>query len=171
MAPATAGSTCWGSTGQPVLAALPGRVSYAGALAGRGVVVVDHGSTRTTYEPVTATVVVGTPVAAGSQVGTLQLTGSHCFPRTWTRGQQGVRAFWQGDVVWAMSFDITGPVSERTGERSTSAGVLAPFATVRRHRPTTGAVTGLGRDGLMVEETDYNRGARGVPASPCAFLA
>jgi hypothetical protein len=70
-----------GSTGQPVLAALPGSVTFAGPLAGRGVVVVDHGATRTTYEPVAATVTVGSPVGAGTQVGTLQLPGSHCFPR------------------------------------------------------------------------------------------
>jgi murein DD-endopeptidase MepM/ murein hydrolase activator NlpD len=70
-----------GTVGQPVLSALPGTVSYAGLLAGRGVVVVDHGPTRTTYEPVAATVAVGTPVAAGAQVGTLELAGSHCFPR------------------------------------------------------------------------------------------
>lgn len=70
-----------GRLGQPVDAALPGRVTYAGVLAGRGVVVVDHGSTRTTYEPVAAGVEVGTVIAAGEQVGTLQLDGSHCFPR------------------------------------------------------------------------------------------
>lgn len=70
-----------GVVGQPVRAALAGTVSFAGLLAGRGVVVVDHGATRTTYEPVTATVPVGTPVAAGAPVGTLALAGSHCFPR------------------------------------------------------------------------------------------
>ena len=63
---ATAASTCSARSGQPVLAALPGAVTYAGSLAGRGVVVVDHGATRTTYEPVAATVTVGTPVAAGT---------------------------------------------------------------------------------------------------------
>ena len=55
-APATAASTCSGTPGQPVRAALPGTVSFAGPLAGRGVVVVDHGATRTTYEPVAAAV-------------------------------------------------------------------------------------------------------------------
>ena len=70
-----------GTVGQPVLAALPGTVTYAGSLAGRGVVVVDHGATRTTYEPVTATVPVGASVAAGTPIGTLALAGSHCFPR------------------------------------------------------------------------------------------
>ena len=70
-----------GRPGQRVSAALAGRVTYAGRLAGRGVVVVDHGATRTTYEPVTASVRVGDRVAAGGLVGRLELFGSHCFPR------------------------------------------------------------------------------------------
>jgi murein DD-endopeptidase MepM/ murein hydrolase activator NlpD len=81
-----------GTVGQPVLAALPGTITFAGSLAGRGVVVVDHGATRTTYEPVAATVTVGTGVAAGAQIGTLELAGSHCFPRAclhwgWIEGE------------------------------------------------------------------------------------
>jgi murein DD-endopeptidase MepM/ murein hydrolase activator NlpD len=81
-----------GRVGQPVLSALPGTVTFAGSLAGRGVVVVDHGTTRTTYEPVTATVSVGTAVAAGTQIGTLDLASSHCFPRAclhwgWIEGE------------------------------------------------------------------------------------
>ncbi|MDX6374134.1 MAG: hypothetical protein QOD98_3122 [Nocardioidaceae bacterium] len=81
-----------GTVGQPVLAALPGRVTFAGSLAGRGVVVVNHGDTRTTYEPVAATVAVGASVAAGTRVGTLELAGSHCFPRAclhwgWIEGE------------------------------------------------------------------------------------
>lgn len=70
-----------GRPGQPVRTALPGQVSWTGTLAGRGVVVVDHGSTRTTYEPVEAAVPVGTEVLAGDRVGRLQIGGSHCFPR------------------------------------------------------------------------------------------
>ncbi len=70
-----------GNPGQRVRSALPGTVTYAGALAGRGVVVVDHGPTRTTYEPVAATVSVGDHVSAGHRLGSLQLIGSHCFPR------------------------------------------------------------------------------------------
>jgi murein DD-endopeptidase MepM/ murein hydrolase activator NlpD len=71
-----------GRPGQPVRAALPGRISFAGRLAGRGVVVVRHGVTRTTYEPVTASVSVGDVVAAGDVIGRLQVFGSHCFPRS-----------------------------------------------------------------------------------------
>jgi murein DD-endopeptidase MepM/ murein hydrolase activator NlpD len=81
-----------GHPGQTVATALPGTVTYAGMLAGRGVVVVDHGTTRTTYQPVSASVAVGTPVAAGDPIGTLDLPGSHCFPRTclhwgWIEGE------------------------------------------------------------------------------------
>ena len=70
-----------GLPGQPVLAALPGRVVFSGRIAGRGVVVVSHGDTRTTYEPVAATAPVGAPVATGAALGRLELVGSHCFPR------------------------------------------------------------------------------------------
>ena len=81
-----------GREGQTVRSALPGTVTYAGSLAGRGVVVVGHGATRTTYEPVTATVSVGDPVATGTPLGSLQLSGSHCFPRAclhwgWIEGE------------------------------------------------------------------------------------
>jgi murein DD-endopeptidase MepM/ murein hydrolase activator NlpD len=71
-----------GSPGQPVRSALPGTVTWAGVLAGRGVVVVDHGPTRTTYEPVDATVGVGDRVSAGDRIGRLSPVGSHCLPRT-----------------------------------------------------------------------------------------
>ncbi|HEX5862020.1 MAG TPA: M23 family metallopeptidase [Nocardioides sp.] len=80
------------SAGQQVRAALPGRVTFAGMLAGRGVVVVSHGDTRTTYEPVAADVAVGEPVAAGGRLGRLGGFGSHCFPLAclhwgWLRGE------------------------------------------------------------------------------------
>lgn len=65
---------------EAVHAVLPGTVTYAGVLAGRGVVVVDHGATRTTYEPVAATVHRGDVVAGGAVIGRLETVGSHCFP-------------------------------------------------------------------------------------------
>jgi murein DD-endopeptidase MepM/ murein hydrolase activator NlpD len=67
--------------GAVVRTALAGRVTFAGRLAGRGVVVVSHGARRTTYEPVTASVHVGDQLAAGAVIGRLELFGSHCFPR------------------------------------------------------------------------------------------
>ena len=71
-----------GRVGQPVSAVLAGRVVFAGQLAGRGVVVVDHGTTRTTYEPVTPSVHVGDAVVAGGRLGTLTAALSHCLPRS-----------------------------------------------------------------------------------------
>jgi len=69
-----------GAVGAPVRAALGGTVTFAGSLAGRGVVVVDHGETRTTYEPVDPSVAVGDVVTPGAVIGTLALTQSHCLP-------------------------------------------------------------------------------------------
>jgi murein DD-endopeptidase MepM/ murein hydrolase activator NlpD len=74
------------TVGQPVLAAGPGRVTYAGLLAGRGVVTVTHaGGLRTTYEPVDPSVRVGALVTVGQSLGTLSsghascLVGTHCL--------------------------------------------------------------------------------------------
>lgn len=69
--------------GAPVRAVAPGRVSFAGRVAGRGVVSVELNGTgvpplRTTYEPVRATAKKGAEVAAGEVIGVLEPTGSHC---------------------------------------------------------------------------------------------
>lgn len=65
---------------RPVRSALAGTVTYAGELAGRGVVVVDDGTRRMTYEPVTASIRKGAVVTAGDLIGQMELTGSHCYP-------------------------------------------------------------------------------------------
>ena len=70
-----------GRPGQPVRAAKAGTVTFAGRIAGRGIVVVSHGDTRTTYEPVAASVGRGDVVGAGAVLGRLELLGSHCLPR------------------------------------------------------------------------------------------
>lgn len=67
-----------GSGGEPVLAAGGGVVSHSGQLAGRGVVVVTHGALRTTYEPVTGLLPVGTQVAAGAVIGSLESGHQGC---------------------------------------------------------------------------------------------
>ncbi|WP_199185623.1 murein hydrolase activator EnvC family protein [Streptomyces carminius] len=69
--------------GDPVRAVAPGRVSFAGTVAGRGVVSVELAGTgapplRTTYEPVGARVREGDRVAAGDVVGVLEADGFHC---------------------------------------------------------------------------------------------
>jgi murein DD-endopeptidase MepM/ murein hydrolase activator NlpD len=61
-----------GSPWTPVLAAGDGVVAFAGMVAGRPVVSIDHaGGLRTTYEPVDASVAAGMRVTRGSPVGTL----------------------------------------------------------------------------------------------------
>jgi len=67
--------------GAPVRAAAPGRVSFAGRVAGRGVVSVGLTGTdlRTTYEPVKASVKKGDEVEAGEVVGTVEPGASHCM--------------------------------------------------------------------------------------------
>ena len=62
--------------GTLVLAAASGRVTFAGRVAGRGVVVIAHGdSIRTEYEPVLPVVSAGQVVAPGQPVG--RLRGTH----------------------------------------------------------------------------------------------
>jgi murein DD-endopeptidase MepM/ murein hydrolase activator NlpD len=61
-----------GAPGQPVYSAGRGTVVFAGMLAGRPVVSVDHpGGLRTSYEPVEAVVRPGQSVDAGSALGRL----------------------------------------------------------------------------------------------------
>ena len=65
-----------GHSGEPVLAAGPGIVLFAGRLVDQGVVVIGHGVIRTSYEPVEAAVPVGARVALGERIGTLD--PGHC---------------------------------------------------------------------------------------------
>ncbi|MEU6659849.1 M23 family metallopeptidase [Streptomyces sp. NPDC046821] len=69
--------------GAPVRAVALGRVSFAGRVAGRGVVAVELSGTgelplRTTYEPVTSSVKPGETVAPGAVVGVLEPPTGHC---------------------------------------------------------------------------------------------
>lgn len=67
--------------GQTVRSPGDGVVTFAGDVAGRGVVVVLHASgLRSTLEPVTPRVAVGNVVAAGDLVGVLEAGASHCAP-------------------------------------------------------------------------------------------
>ncbi len=71
------------TVGQPVLAAGAGTVAFAGTVAGKPVVSIDHpGGLRTTYEPVLADVHAGDPVTAGAPVGRVAATPGHCLPVT-----------------------------------------------------------------------------------------
>jgi len=67
-----------GVVGDPVRAVAPGRVTFAGQVGGVGVVTVDHGRERSTYQPVAAVVQVGDAVDARQVIGTLLGEHSHC---------------------------------------------------------------------------------------------
>lgn len=67
--------------GRNVLAAGPGRVHFAGTVAGTPVVSVSHGELRTTYLPVETDLARGDPVRGGQVIGTLAEGPRHCADR------------------------------------------------------------------------------------------
>ena len=68
-----------GSPEAPVMAAGDGVVVFAGMVAGRPVVSIDHANgLRTTYEPVDPSVAAGRPVIRGSPIGTLLAGHARC---------------------------------------------------------------------------------------------
>ncbi len=143
-----------GSMGQPVRAARAGTVSYAGPLAGRGVVVVGHGSLRTTYEPVVPGVHVGQRVSAGQVVGLLALVGSHCFPSAclhWglLRGEEYLDplSLVGGSRVRLLPW-LSGPTLSEPPEPSPAVALAAPPEPGVRVRPAdapTGTPFAAGR--------------------------
>lgn len=101
-----------GAPGKPVLSAGPGVVAYAGPVAGRGVVSIDHRSgLRTTYEPLTPAVSAGEQVSAGDVIGTLAAGHPGC-PRAaclhW-----GLRDGRDGEVVYLDPRSLLGSVTVR----------------------------------------------------------
>ncbi|MDN4483722.1 M23 family metallopeptidase [Demequina lignilytica] len=76
--------------GAPVLSPGAGVVTFAGRVVDRGVVTIDHGSLRSSLEPVDAQVPAGTAVHAGEPVGVVGSEPGHCAPTTCVHW--GVRA-------------------------------------------------------------------------------
>ncbi|MET8866683.1 peptidoglycan DD-metalloendopeptidase family protein [Nonomuraea sp. NPDC004580] len=64
----------------PVLAAGPGTIRFAGPIAGKGVVTIDHpNGLRTTYLPVTPSLTRGHPVTPGTEIGVIAAPSKpHC---------------------------------------------------------------------------------------------
>lgn len=67
-----------GGPGTAVRAMGAGTVVFSGEVAGIGVVTIDHGRFRSTYQPVQATAPVGSRVDAGAVIGVTSPTGGHC---------------------------------------------------------------------------------------------
>jgi murein DD-endopeptidase MepM/ murein hydrolase activator NlpD len=77
--PGHRGADLGGAAGTPVLAAGDGVVAFAGMVAGRPVVSVDHvDGLRTTYEPVDPSVGAGQRVTRGSPIGALVTGHAGC---------------------------------------------------------------------------------------------
>lgn len=120
--------------GALVRASAAGRVTYAGLLAGRGVVVVTHGALRTTYEPVLSAVAVGQQVALGETVGRLAAGHAGCRVAAclhWglRRGEEyldPVRLVQRGPVRLLPLGDAGGAAVQRAPEAASAAD--APVA-------------------------------------------
>jgi murein DD-endopeptidase MepM/ murein hydrolase activator NlpD len=66
------------TVGETVRAAGSGVVTFAGVIGGTPMVTVMHGALRTTYQPITPSVDVGQPVAAGQAIGAITIAPTHC---------------------------------------------------------------------------------------------
>jgi murein DD-endopeptidase MepM/ murein hydrolase activator NlpD len=125
-----------GAPGEEVVAAAAGLVSYAGPLAGRGVVVVVHGLLRTTYEPVQATVERGTTVTAGQLIGRLQAGHPGC---------PAIACLHWGLLRGQTYLDPLSVLGERQVRLLPPSGSLqAAFATTAARAPAMGALGAAG---------------------------
>lgn len=64
-----------GRVGQTVRAVAPGRVTFAGQVAGIATITISHGAEKSTYQPVESSVRVGDAVTGGQAIG--RLLGGH----------------------------------------------------------------------------------------------
>ncbi len=138
--------------GAQVRAAGAGIVTYAGRIAGVGVIAVTHGDLRTTYQPVDPAVSAGQRIATGEPVGTLAAPGSHCAPDTCLHW-----GLLRGDTYLdplALVPHANGarllPLGRRALDPEGAAGATAPeaasapaHAVATVHRAGRGALAGL----------------------------
>ena len=80
--------------GAPVRAVAGGVVTFAGDVAGVGVVTIDHGAERSTYQPVSTAVSAGDHVAAGDVIGKVVLGPFHCTSPCLHLGRVGQADDW-----------------------------------------------------------------------------
>lgn len=139
-----------GRVGEPVRAVARGRITFAGSVAGVGVVTVDHGRERSTYQPVDPAVKRGDTVSAGDVVGRLRDSGSHCAiaclhlgrleadsyldPLDRLASESRVRLV---DPDGPMPTPPSGPAGNGTLRRPVGGPITSPFGP--RVHPVTGA--------------------------------
>jgi hypothetical protein len=126
--------------GAVVRAAGAGRISYAGLLAGRGVVVVVHGELRTTYEPVTSLHPVGTPVSAGEPIGRLEpghlgCASASCLHWGLKRGEEYLDPTRLVDRGPVRLLPVPGGASGGDGEALINAGVPPLTGAAQARKP------------------------------------
>ncbi|MGP8298816.1 murein hydrolase activator EnvC family protein [Streptomyces inhibens] len=142
------------SAGATVRAAAPGRVAYAGTVAGRGVLTIELSRSgrlplRTTYEPVRSTARKGQRVTAGQPVGVLQRGPFHCRGPCLHWGLRRGKTYLDplsllpesmlggGPSRLLPVFGVPLPAGGRTGPRQPE-----PAAQETRSRPTGAALLG-----------------------------
>src|SRR5215207_328792 len=142
---------------------LPVRAAVAGTVAGRGVVSIDHGGYRTTYEPVVPRVRAGQRVGQGETIGRVG-SGGHCADRCLHWGLRRGATYLDplqlitarpGGPLRLLAADRRAVASERARVRAEAAaaaqggsdGMATAFGAVGpggRHgfsRPVAGAIT------------------------------
>lgn len=120
-----------GSVGEVVVSPSDGVVTFAGDVAGRPVVVITHDDRRSTFEPVVASVAVGTAVRAGDPIGTL--AAGHACPAEaclhWglRRGETYLDplSLVAAAEVRLLGEDAAGAVTRRARAREAEAAALA----------------------------------------------
>ena len=131
-----------GSPGEIVSAATDGMVTYAGVLAGRGVVVVEHGTVRTTYEPVAATVAVGDVVSRGQPIGRLEAGHASCPGTTCLHwGLREGDAYLDPLLLLGPSIRLLPASASPVPQTATGAGFVGAATGVALVMPATGPVT------------------------------
>ncbi len=101
-------------SGAQVQAIGPGTVVFAGIVAGKPVISIDHPELgmRSTYEPINATVVAGDVVDGGEVIGYVAATGGHCAAHCLHLGLKGPS---RGDyrdplALWDWHYAILKPI-------------------------------------------------------------
>ncbi|MEU4235646.1 M23 family metallopeptidase [Nonomuraea sp. NPDC026600] len=157
----------------PVVAAGPGIVRFAGPLAGRGVVTVEHANgLRTTYLPVNASVRQDQRVTPGTRLGVIErptghcresclhwglLRGTHYLDPLLLLGQAHIRLlpYWNLDTPDAL---------DSTGDASTNGG---PGGT--NDTGGTGDAGGTSGPSTLDRNTQGGPNALGTPDGPYAL--